>query len=75
MPYQKIATGPRSSAGMLAPNTPNVARAKTGKGTPSRWPAIPIRLLPVQSTSTPVKSASIVCQPVRPSASMPTANP
>lgn len=38
-PYQKQATMARTSAGRLAPNTPNDARASTGYGTPVRTPA------------------------------------
>ena len=44
-PYQKQATMARTSAGRLAPKTPNEARASTGYGTPVFTPALPTRFI------------------------------
>ena len=42
MENQPHATRPRSTAGRLAPFTPNDARASTGNGTPYRGPTRPM---------------------------------
>ncbi len=42
MPNQPQATNARTTAGRLAPRTPNEARAKTGKGMPYFGPACPV---------------------------------
>ena len=56
-PYQKQATTARTSAGTLAPQMPNEARASTGYGTPVRTPALPTRLIRKKMTSEPMPMA------------------
>ena len=47
----------RTSAGTLAPNVPNDARARTGNGTPMRTPALPTMLMRTKITSDPIPIA------------------
>lgn len=66
MPYHAMAMIARTNAGMFAPHIPKLSREKTGKGTPVRWPANPIRFIPTKTIVNPTAKETRTSQAVSP---------
>src|SRR3954464_10444840 len=74
MPYHATAASARTRAGRLAPNTPKLARASTGYGTPYRCPARPINWAPTQVRQNPTNRATTTSHAGSPISSNPAPN-
>ena len=66
MPYQAIATAPRTSAGKLAPQMPHDIRETTGYGAPVSWPVKPDMHQPPKMISAPPRMRSVTWIGLRP---------
>ena len=66
MPNQPQATMARNIAGMFAPFTPKLVRAKTGNGIPYLAPACPFKIIGIKTTMLPIKIVTIACHQFMP---------
>ena len=73
MPYQAIATAPRTSAGKLAPQMPHDIRETTGYGAPVSWPMKPDMQQPPKMISAPPRMPSVTWIGLRPRRNRPAA--
>jgi len=73
MPNQPHATMARSTAGTLAPKTPNEARAYTGKGMPYFAPAWALSMMGTSTMPLPRSTSRHACHQLRPWPIMPAA--
>ncbi len=74
MPNHPQATSARSTAGMLAPRTPNEARTNTGKGMPYFAPACAFSSMGMSTIRLPSRMVPMACHQLMPPAMSPEAS-
>ena len=66
MPNQPHATTARASAATFAPQTPKLARASTGNGTPYFVPACAFNKIASSTITLPISTSRHACHQLRP---------